>query len=162
MSSIKTSLLRNLIVPFGDLLFGQRMMQRIKFLEEAQYWPLEKINERRERDLQSLIHTSYTEVPIYHQLMNQSGVHPGEINTLDDLSKLPIITKDMLRAGYPKQTTRSTGRKVFQASTSGSTGKNFSLKKILYRWMVSGIFYPLFRMGRLGDWRATFTIGHDN
>jgi phenylacetate-CoA ligase len=129
MTSVKTSLLRNLIVPLGDLIFGQRMMQRIKFLEEAQYWSLEKINERRERDLQSLIHTSYTEVPIYHKLMNRSGVHPGEINTLDDLSKLPVITKDMLRAGYPKQTTRSTGRKVFQTSTSGSTGKNLFIKE---------------------------------
>ena len=125
MSSIKTSLLRNVIVPLGDIIFGQRMMQRIKFLEEAQYWPLEKIIEKRARDLQTLIHTSYSEVPIYHKLMNQVGVHPGQINSLDDLSKLPIITKDMLRAGYPQQTTRSTGRKVYQVSTSGSTGKNF-------------------------------------
>ena len=125
MSSIKTFLLRNVIVPFGDIIFGQRMMQRIKFLEEAQYWPLEKIIEKRARDLQTLIHTSYSEVPIYHKLMNQVGVQPGQINSLDDLSKLPIITKDMLRAGYPQQTTRSTGRKVYQVSTSGSTGKNF-------------------------------------
>lgn len=125
MPSIKSSLLRNLIVPLGDLFFGQRMMQRIKFLEQAQYWPLEKIIERSERDLQTLIHTSYSEVPFYQQLMNQSGVQPGEINSLNDLYKLPIITKDMLRAGYPKQTTRSTGQKAYQVSTSGSTGKNF-------------------------------------
>ncbi|MBW6475437.1 MAG: AMP-binding protein [Anaerolineaceae bacterium] len=125
MSKIKTSLLRNVIIPFGDLIFGQKMMRRINFLEEAQYWPLEKINERRARDLQALIQTAYSEVPIYHQSMNQVGVQPGDINTLDDISKLPIITKEILRAGYPKQTTRSTGRKVYQASTSGSTGKNF-------------------------------------
>ncbi len=41
------------------------------------------------------------------------------------LRKLPLVTKDMLRDAYPHDVTRSTGQKTYQASTSGSTGKNF-------------------------------------
>ena len=100
-------------------------MVRLKFLESAQYWPTEKILAKQAEALQNLIHTAYTEVPFYHDLMMRRGVKPDEIRGSGDLSKLPIVTKDMLREGYPVQTTRPTGQKTYQASTSGSTGKNF-------------------------------------
>ncbi len=41
--TIRANALRNIILPIGDLFFGQQMMKRLKFLEEAQYWPLDQI-----------------------------------------------------------------------------------------------------------------------
>jgi len=123
--SIKTTLLRQVILPLGDRLFGQRMMARLKFLENAQYWPTEKILAKQAEDLQDLIYITYADVPFYHNLMAQRGIKPIEIRKPADLSRLPMVTKDMLRESYPDQTTRSTGQKTYQVSTSGSTGKNF-------------------------------------
>lgn len=123
--SIVSSLIRNFILPLGDLIFGQQMIKRLKFLEAAQYWPLEKILEKQVEDLQSLIRIAYSEVPFYRQLMAEAGVEPADIKVPSDLSMLPIVTKDMLREGFPHLTTRPTGQKTYQASTSGSTGKNF-------------------------------------
>jgi phenylacetate-CoA ligase len=123
--SFQSQLLRNLILPLGDRLFGQRMMARLKYLETAQYWPTEKILTKQAEALQKLIHIAYAEVPFYHDLMERSGIKPDEIRIPTDLSKLPIVTKDMLREGYPAQTTRAIGQKTYQATTSGSTGKNF-------------------------------------
>ena len=121
----RTLLLRNYLLPLGDRLFGQRMIARLKYLEKAQYWSREKILEQQAIALQQLIQVAYHEVPFYHNLMGNAGIKPKAIQSPDDLSKLPIVTKDMLREGYPEQTTRSTGQKTYQASTSGSTGKNF-------------------------------------
>lgn len=118
-------LLRNVLLPIGDLVFGQRMIARLKFLEKAQYWTQKQILEKQAQDLRALIQTAYFEVPFYRELMDEAGIAPGEIRNPDDLSRLPIVTKDMLRKGYPERTTRETGQKTYQASTSGSTGKNF-------------------------------------
>jgi len=122
---LRRYLLRNILLPVGDYFFGQRLMARLKFLEEAQYWPRQQILKKQAQDLRTLIKIAYAEVPFYHDLMDQVGVKPVQIQSPDDLYNLPIVTKDMLREGYPDQTTRSTGRKTYQASTSGSTGKNF-------------------------------------
>ena len=128
----RTLLLRNYLLPLGDRLFGLRMIARLKYLEKAQYWSREKILEQQAIALQQLIQVAYHEVPFYHNLMGNAGIKPNMIQSPDDLSKLPIVTKDMLRKGYPEQTTRSTGQKTYQASTSGSTGKNFYVMEDAY------------------------------
>ena len=125
LMSMYSGILRNFILPLGDRLFGQRMMARLKFLETAQYWPEDRILAKQTKDLQNLIHIAYAEVPFYHDLMNLQGIKPKDIQQPVDLFKLPIVTKDMLRGAYPDRTTRPTGQKTYQASTSGSTGKNF-------------------------------------
>ena len=122
---IFNNFLRNVIMPAGDLIFGQQMMARLRFLEEAQYWPHEKIAAKQAEDLQRLIKISYDEVPFYRELMDNTGIKPADIKSPADLSKMPIVTKDMLREVYPDKTTRTTGQKTYTASTSGSTGKNF-------------------------------------
>lgn len=129
---IKTKFLRNILLPIGDLAFGQRMISRLKFLEEAQYYPREEIISKQSEDLHTLIQTAYHEVPFYHDLMDEVGLKPEMIKSKDDLSKLPVVTKDMLREGFPKQTTRNTGQRAYKASTSGSTGKNFYVMEDAY------------------------------
>ncbi|MFA7407279.1 MAG: hypothetical protein WCY93_05500 [Anaerolineaceae bacterium] len=129
---MRTKLLRNLILPLGDRLFGQNMMARLKFLEGAQYWPLEKIVSKQSDDLNNLIQIAYQEVPFYHKLLDDKGIKPETIRTKEDLARLPVVTKDMLRENFPHQTTRKTSQKTYLASTSGSTGKNFYVTEDAY------------------------------
>lgn len=127
--SIKSDLLRNVILPLGDVAFGQQMITRLKFLEKAQFWPYERILDYQNQALKSLTKIAYHEVAFYHDLMRGKGIHPEEICNQSDLSKLEIVTKDMLRAGYPDKVTRKTGQKTYEAFTSGSTGKNFIVRE---------------------------------
>ena len=39
--------------------------------------------------------------PFYRSRMEAQGLEPGDIKTLDDLSKLPFTTADDLKNGYP-------------------------------------------------------------
>jgi phenylacetate-CoA ligase len=130
--SLHNTLLRNLLLPVGDLVFGQRMMARLKFLEGAQYWSREKLLAKQAADLQALIQIAYNEVPFYKSLMDDGKLKPNDVQQPADLAKLPIVTKDMLRAAYPDKTTRPTGQKTYQVSTSGSTGKNFYVMEDYY------------------------------
>lgn len=43
----------------------------------------------------------YDNVPYYRTRMQNKGLEPGDIKSIDDLHKLPFITKDDLRDAYP-------------------------------------------------------------
>jgi len=121
--------LRNVILPLGDLAFGQRMTKRLQFLEQAQWWSLERLHDHRDCLLRSVVDIAYGEVSFYRALMQDAGVKPNDIRCPADLSKLPVVTKQMLSAGYPDSTTRATGQKNYEVFTSGSTGTNFCVRE---------------------------------
>lgn len=120
-------ILRNVLLPMGDKASGQQMMKRLKFLEEAQWWDTERLHQYRNNLLSSLINISYQEVPFYRERMDIAGIIPSEIRGFEDLQKLPVVTKDDLRAGFPDKVTRKTSQKTYLTCTSGSTGKNFCM-----------------------------------
>ena len=51
--------------------------------------------------LQETVRHAYANVPHYHASLETYGVHPDDIRSLDDITKLPFTTKDDLRANYP-------------------------------------------------------------
>ena len=48
-----SALLETAILPFGDVLVGQRMMARLRFLRQAQWWDPERLEAERTRRLES-------------------------------------------------------------------------------------------------------------
>lgn len=119
--------LQNIILPTGDLLFGQRMMQRLRFLEKAQYWDEGRIKDFQNQELKKLIPIVYREVPMYRKLYDEAGVDIESISSIDQILDLPIVTKQVLRENFPENSTRPTGQKVYEVKTSGSTGANLIL-----------------------------------
>lgn len=121
-------LLKRVLLPAGDHALGQRMIKRLRFLEAAQWWEPEQLSEHRNQAFHALMEVAYREVPFYGELMNRAKVTPNDLKTREDLSRLPIVTKAMLRSAYPERTTRATGFRTYEASSSGSTGTNFFVK----------------------------------
>ena len=63
-------------------------------------------------------------VPYYRKKMEEKGVTPDDIKGVDDLHKLPFVTKDDLREAYPYGlVARPLKDCVRIQSTSGTTGK---------------------------------------
>lgn len=63
-------------------------------------------------------------VPYYRKKMEAKGVTPEDIKSVDDLYKLPFVTKDDLREGYPYGLVARPLRDCVRIqSTSGTTGK---------------------------------------
>lgn len=66
----------------------------------------------------------YDHVPYYRNRMENKGVRPEDIRSVDDLHKLPFLTKDDLREAYPYGLlARPLGDCVRIHSTSGTTGR---------------------------------------
>ena len=76
-----------------------------------------------ERLVKQVRHT-YENVALYREKMKEKGVEPGDIRSIEDLRKLPFITKDDLREGYPYgYLAMPLADCVRIQSTSGTTGK---------------------------------------
>lgn len=119
--------LRNFLLPVGDWLRDARLMARLDFLREAQWWPCALVESWRDEALVNLVRTAYQDVPFYRDLFASAGVHWRAIETPSCLRRLPVVTKDMLRAALPGSTVRNTGLPVHAEVSSGSTGAPFRI-----------------------------------
>lgn len=73
------------------------MMYNVEF-ETLPREALEAIQLRR---LQAVVERVYATVPFYRQKLQEAGVEPADIKTLDDLRRLPFTMKQDLRDNYP-------------------------------------------------------------
>ena len=91
---------------------------------EIETMPYEQLRElQNERFMKQLRHV-WDNVPYYRQKMEEKGVSIDDIHSVDDLHKLPFLTKDDLRDAYPyglKGMPLSDCVRIH--STSGTTGK---------------------------------------
>ena len=77
-------------------------------------------NERLVKQVQYV----YDNVPYYKKLMDDKGISPSDIKSIDDLYKLPFLSKSDLRDSYPYgMLARPLKDCVRIHSTSGTTGK---------------------------------------
>ena len=66
----------------------------------------------------------YDHVPYYRNLMEKKGITPQDIQSVDDIKKLPFLTKDDLREAYPYGLLGTDLKNCVRIqSTSGTTGK---------------------------------------
>ena len=66
----------------------------------------------------------YDNVPYYRDLMDKKGVRPEDIRSIDDIRKLPFLTKDDLREAYPYGLMGTDLKNCVRIhSTTGTTGK---------------------------------------
>lgn len=93
-------------------------------LDRVWHIDYEQLKKYQNKSLRSIVKYAYT-VPLYHKKYKEHGVHPNDINGIDDIRKLPFITKNDLREHYPNDIIPVGYKKDrdFRLSTSGSTGK---------------------------------------
>ena len=66
----------------------------------------------------------YENVPYYRDLMDKKGVKPEDIKSVDDIKKLPFLSKSDLREAYPYGLLATDLKNCVRIqSTSGTTGK---------------------------------------
>ena len=92
--------------------------------------PMECMSRDQMRDLQSrrlkdMVVRVYHNVEFYRKKMQELGLEPGDINSIDDLVKLPFTTKQDLRDNYPFGLFAVPKSEVVRVhASSGTTGKS--------------------------------------
>lgn len=84
----------------------------------------EQMRELQNERLKKTVRTCYENVPFYRRKMDKRGITPDDIQTVDDINKLPFTTKYDLRDEYPYGLQAVPMDKVVRVhASSGTTGK---------------------------------------
>ena len=99
-------------------------MQKKFYQPEAETMPVNEIKKLQEYKLIRQVRYVYENVEYYRNLMDEKGVKPEDITCLDDISKLPFLSKNDLREAYPYGMLATDLKNCVRIhSTSGTTGK---------------------------------------
>ncbi|MFC7073518.1 phenylacetate--CoA ligase PaaK [Halovenus rubra] len=83
-----------------------------------------KIRDVQTQRLRQTVSNAYENVPFYREQMDEMGVHPDDIETVDDITKLPTTTKENFRDEYPDGLFAVDHSKIRRIhASSGTTGK---------------------------------------
>ena len=94
------------------------------FQPEIELASREQIRAWQDERLVKTVHHVYEHVPYYRNLMKEKGVTPEDIHSVDDLYKLPFLTKNDLREAYPYGLLAVPLEDAVRIqSTSGTTGR---------------------------------------
>ncbi|MCI6420908.1 MAG: phenylacetate--CoA ligase family protein [Blautia sp.] len=94
------------------------------FQPEIECASREQIRQWQDERLVKQVKHVYDNVPYYRAKMEEKGVTPEDIKSVDDLHKLPFLTKDDLRDAYPYGlVAKPLSDCVRIQSTSGTTGR---------------------------------------
>ena len=94
------------------------------YQKEIETMPLDELQKLQSERLKEQVKHVYENVAPYRKKMDEMGVKPEDINGIEDLHKLPFITKDDLRDEYPYgYVAVPLDECVRIQSTSGTTGR---------------------------------------
>ncbi len=92
--------------------------------ETAECMPREQLRELQTQRLKNLVYKVYQNVPTYRAKMQEIGIAPEDIQSIDDLEKLPFTTKEDLRDSYPYGMFAAPLADIVRIhASSGTTGK---------------------------------------
>ena len=94
------------------------------YQQEIETASREQLKQWQDERLVNQVKHVWENVPFYRQKMEDKGVTPDDIKGIEDLHKLPFVTKDDLREGYPYGLLAKPLKDCVRIhSTSGTTGK---------------------------------------
>ncbi len=94
------------------------------YQREIETMPREELKKLQSERLVRQVRHVWEHVPYYRGLMEKKGVTPDDIRSIDDLHKLPFISKEDLRLQYPYGLLGTDLKNCVRIhSTSGTTGR---------------------------------------
>ncbi|HLV88244.1 MAG TPA: hypothetical protein VKV39_14760 [Candidatus Sulfotelmatobacter sp.] len=141
--------------------FGRNFESHLDSLLTTDNAKVSEIKNYQDEQVRRLIAHAYESVPYYHELMRGLRLTPGDIKTVPDLHKLPVLTKEAVRRNFDRLISRKAKlSQLIARHTSGTSAKAlhfYSGKDALsFQWAVW--WRHRIRWGvKFGSWHANFT-----
>lgn len=126
---------RNILIPLGDKLKGRNLHGEFAEALRTQWLSEEELQELQNKKLQKLVRHCYENVPYYRKVFDDRQLTPNDIRTRADLSKLPVLTKQLIKDHFDELISKDINqRKYVDGSTGGSTGTPMRFKEDIVTW----------------------------
>ncbi len=116
-----TSVAANILFPLHEKIKKHTTWSVFREMERSQWLKPDQISERQLTRLRCFLTECEIQVPYYKELFKKHGFEPGKISSVADLSKLPLLTKDIIRKEFSGLCSNNL-ESVRLFSTTGSTG----------------------------------------
>lgn len=131
-------MLHRYLLSSGYSIRDREFLRCYEFVRKNEFNTIESLARYQEERLKKLIHYSYQKVPYYRNLFRRLNLEPEDIQSVGDLQKMPILTKEIIRANYKDfipDDLRS--QKYVTKSTGGSTGHPLQYRASMRDWILS-------------------------
>jgi phenylacetate-CoA ligase len=92
--------------------------------DEVETAPREELESLQSDRLQETVRHAYENVPFYREAFDEAGVHPDDVEGIDDIAMLPKTTKEDFRDQYPDGLFGVSQEEIRRVhASSGTTGK---------------------------------------
>ncbi len=132
-----------LSMPLHKWLITRNARWLLERLKQSQWLSPEALRELQERRLRRLVRHAYRTTPYYRRALDEAGLRPEDINHLEDLQRLPLLTKDAVRKHLYFDLFSKSHHKpdMLRVATSGSTGEPFVVyverRQLEMRWAAT-------------------------
>ena len=104
--------------------YGGSFLQKCRLAEEREKWTAAAFTANQNEQLRCLIDHAYRHVPYYRILFDRQGIDPAAIRNVEDLQRIPPLTKDDLRNHFSDLIAANIKKKDrILLSTSGTSGR---------------------------------------
>lgn len=121
---------------------GIEYVEKRDMFLKSQWWPKEKLEDYQLDRLHKLVEHAYKNVPYYKRVFKKQRIKPNHINTLEDLEKIPILTREDVAMNLNSLIAKNSDRKKIKfCQTSGSTGKPINFYRDHSNMTAASAFY---------------------
>jgi len=120
--NLYTAFVSKVLFPLQERLKHHTTVAVHRQMEEAQWWPAQKLEQHRVQRLRELLLDVGTFVPYYKDLFAKLGFDPGSVSSAGDLAKLPFLTKAVIKANT-EALKHQQAEGLARFNTGGSSGE---------------------------------------
>ena len=117
-----TTWVANVLFPLHERLKGHDTRTRLRGLEATQWLDRSRLEDLQLANLRRFLADIGARVPYYREMFAAVGMAPGNVQSLGDLAKLPLLTKPLIRANVDRLKADDAG-KLMRYNTGGSSGE---------------------------------------
>ena len=115
---------QHLFIPLLEKWNGCSTIKCLAELESSQWLSRGGLDQLQQQRLKALIRHAYQNVPYYRKVFDKLNLNPDDIKTREDLQKLPILTREIVRQNASELMAQNYPRdKMRLLSTGGTTGE---------------------------------------
>ncbi|MEO7735075.1 MAG: hypothetical protein ABIY55_29235 [Kofleriaceae bacterium] len=115
-------ILEKALFPAFEAARGRPTVPLLKYLQGTERWAPEQLRDLQAGLLKRLIRHAWAHTAYYRTLLDGLGLHPDDFQTVEDLNRLPLLDRDLVRETLDDRTSSAPPHWVVKKATSGTTG----------------------------------------
>jgi phenylacetate-CoA ligase len=121
-------LLAKALFPAFEAARGRPTVPLLRYLQTTERWSHEALRDLQVGLLRRLLRHAYQHTAYYRDVLDERGIRPEDIESVDQLSVLPLLDRETVRATMDSRLAGAPPRVAIKKSTSGTTGEPVVVK----------------------------------